>query len=382
MAGELAGLLQRTGWLRTLGGVDPALALLARRGELDMADVTRTLTTGEMAVVPAVRNCVYVLPGTARPAALAEACDIWQKRMANEAPKAGIRDGELEALGEAVVEVLSEPMTTGGIRRALPEDSIRSLGDAGNAVGISSTLPPALRLLEFTDLIRRRPFEGRIDTEKHVWESNPAPAADNRQTSARRAELVADYIASTGPVAPEGIASWLGASRSSTRSAIEATASVEVTIEGHGEAFVAAGQLDELVAAETLELPLVRLLGFEDLALVAHTPGAWFAPRHHSLRLPVWGRGSHTLGGAHHLAMRTVLIGDHMAGFWAWDPDARAVEVVLLESTDAATARAIGEAAEATTVFLRDNFGHAKMTSIDGESTERTRLDAVRAIAG
>lgn len=381
VSGSLGELLERTGWLRTLGGVDPALALLARRPDLDMADVTTALTAGEIAAVPAVRNCIYVVPDSARPGALAEARDILQKRMANEAPKAGIEDGELATLSEAVVEVLSAPMTTDEIRKALPDGSIRSLGDAGKSVGISSTLPPALRLLEFADRIRRRPFEGHIDTEKHLWEANRSPAPDERPSSERRPELVSEYIAATGPVTPEGIADWLGASRTATRTAIEATTSVEVTIEGHGTAFVAADQLDELMTAAPLGEPLVRLLGFEDLALVAHTPGAWFAPEHHGLRLPVWGRGSHTLGGAHHMAMRTVLVGDHMAGFWAWDPDGRAVEVVLLESTDATTAQAIGEAAEATTVFLRDNFGHAKMTSIDGEATERTRLEAVRAIA-
>ena len=59
-----------------------------------------------------------------------------------------------------------------------------------------------------------------------------------------------------------------------------------------------------------------------------------------------------------------------------------AVELVLLESTDAVTAEALGNEAEATTMFLRDNFGHARMTSIDGEATERSRLEAVRAIAG
>lgn len=382
VGGGLADLLRGTGWLRTLGGVDPALALLARRPGLSMEVVADSLGGGALAVVPAVRNCMYVVPDSSRAAAVAEARSVWEPRIAREAPRAGIADGELESLADLVLEVLSEPMTTDRIRSELPDGSIRSLGEAGRAVGISSTLPPTLRMLEFTDRIRRRPVDGRIDTEQHTWEANPAPVPDERPLETRRGELVADYVAATGPVTAADIGDWLGASKRATAAAIGAAGCTEVEIEDFGPAFVSTEQLDALLAAEPLDEPLVRLLGFEDLALVAHTPGAWFAPEHHGLRLPVWGRGSHTLGGAHHLAMRTVLIGHHMAGFWAWDPEARAVEVVLLESTDAATAQALGEVAEATTMFLRDNFGHARMTSIDGEATEKSRLDAVRAIAG
>ena len=391
VGGGLEDLVARTGWLRSLGGVDPALALLARRPGLDMTDVSTALVTGTLCVVPAVRNCIYVVPAATRAAALAEARSLWEKRITREAGTAGFDMAELESVGEAVLEVLAaapapapngDPLTTDQIRAALPDGTIRSLGEQGRAVGMSSTLPPALRLLEFSDRIRRRPAGGRLDSEKHLWVPNPSPSPDVRDSSARRADLVTGFVAQTGPVAPSDIADWLGASKGATSEAVEAAGLTEVEIIGLGPAYVHPEQLDSLLSAAPLPDGLVRLLGFEDLALVAHTPGAWFAPENHGLRLPVWGRGSHTLGGAHHIAMRTVLVGEHMAGFWAWDPDARAVEMVLLESTDAATAAALGEEAELTTLFLRDAFGHARMTANDGDATERSRLEAVRAIAG
>ena len=127
----------------------------------------------------------------------------------------------------------------------------------------------------------------------------------------------------------------------------------------------------------------MRLLGFEDVALVTHTPAAWFAPRHHDLRLPVWGKGDHTLGGANHLAMRTVLAGDHMVGLLGLGPRSPGGgDRAPGDHRRGNAVRHLGEAAEATTVFLRHGFGHARMTSIDGESTERSRLEALHHMLG
>ncbi|MCP4435596.1 MAG: winged helix DNA-binding domain-containing protein [Actinomycetia bacterium] len=380
VGGTLDHLLDETGWLRTLGGVDPALALLARRADLTLADISQAMADGGLAVTPAVRNCIYVVPGEKRAVALAEAHSKWERRIAREAPKAGIRDGELDEVAQAVLAVLAGPMTTEAISEALGEGAVRSLGEEGRSVGISSTLPPALRLLELTDRIRRHPVDYRIDTERHLWRTVAEPAPDERPDEQRRAELVADYARHCGPLHLEDFTAWMDSSKRDARAAIEAAGLVEVDVEGHGAAWCHADHFDELVSGEPIDPHLVRLLGFEDLALVAHTPAAWFADKHHDLRLPVWGRGSHTLGGAHHLAMRTVLIGSHMAGFWAWDPERRAVEVVVLEATDAEGTEAIGAAAEVTTAFLRESFGHARMTSIDGDATEQARLDALRAM--
>jgi len=383
--GSLAGLVESTGWIRTLGGVDAYLGLLARRPDLQRSDVDAAIAAGDLVISPAARNCTYLLPGARRSLALAEAAEQWEHTARRLHDKAGILDGELAAVGDAVLDVLARSMTTDEVRRALPDDACRSLGAEGKAAGVSSTLPPALRQLEFADRIRRRPVDDRADTERYVWEANPAPRPDTRSTAERRAELAAVFAGALGPVGHKEFAAWATISQRDSLAALEsADGLVEVDVESIGRAWLPDAGLLELVdgAREPIAPDVVRLLGFEDLGLVAHSPALWFDRRHHSLGMPVWGRGEHTLGGASHLFMRTVLIGDRMAGFWAWDPSRQTAEVALLEAPDAATRRSLVEAVERTSAFLHAEFGHARMTAIDGEGTEQARLAAIRGIDG
>jgi len=46
---------------------------------------------------------------------------------------------------------------------------VRSLGEKGKKLGLSSTLPPALRTLEFEGRIERTLEGGRLDSERYLW---------------------------------------------------------------------------------------------------------------------------------------------------------------------------------------------------------------------
>jgi len=382
IGGPLAELVGSTGWLRSLGGVDAHLALLARREGLDSTDVEAAVADRSLAVCPAVRNAIHVVPDGHRPLALAEAHGHWAEVAARQHPAVGITEQELGDLGEAVLAVLDQARSTDEVRRALPEGAVRDLGDAGRKEGISSTLVPALRRLEFTDRVRRRPDGDRLDTERHRWERVAAPAPFTGPAVERRARIASLFAGFAGPFTTGELATWAAVSPSDAEAAIESAGLVAVEVEAVGTAFTTAAQVESMLAGEAVAPDAVRFLGFEDLALVAHSPAAWFDPRHHGLTVPVWGRGEHTIGGASHLFMRTVLVGDRMAGLWAWDPDRQAVEVVMLDAPTGAAGQSVEEARERTTTFLRGRFGHARMTSLDGEATERSRVEALRSLAG
>jgi hypothetical protein len=382
VGGSLADLSERTGWPRALGGVDALIALSARRPGLDHAEVTREVEAGRLTVGPAVRNCVHVLPADHHALALAEAGEHWSHSAGREHAAAGIRDGELDEVGDAVLDLLGDAgdlLTTDQLRARLPVGLVRSLGPEGHKYGLSSTLPPALRMLEIRDRVRRRPVDGRIDREHYRWQRTVTPVTDDSPTGVRRARLAGLFARFTGPFTVRDLAAWLSIAQRDARAAVDHAGLAAVEVEGLGTAWIDPADVDDLCSAE-VDPRSVHLLGFEDLALVAHQPVAWFDESHHQLRLPVWGRGTHTLGGANHVAMRTVLVGDRMAGFWAWDPDAAAVEVGLLDRLDAAAQAEVGRAAEATTEFLRAGPGHARMTGNDGEGTERARLEALRSM--
>lgn len=55
-------LVSRTGWVRTLGGIDAYLALWSRRPGLRRAAVDEALASRRLAVAPAVRGCIYLVP--------------------------------------------------------------------------------------------------------------------------------------------------------------------------------------------------------------------------------------------------------------------------------------------------------------------------------
>jgi hypothetical protein len=278
-----------------------------------------------------------------------------------------------------VLEVIAAPMTTAEIRKALPGGAVRSLGDAGKKAGLSSTLPPALRLLEFQDRVRRRPVGDRIDTETYKWMPVDHPDPFDGTESERRAMLAEAFATFCAPFTVSELAAFAGFSKSAAQKSVDSADLLPVAVEGLGEAWVHQKTLDEDPADPGPTL--VRLLGFEDLALVAHSPSAWFDPAHHRKEMPVWGRGDHTLGGASHLFMRTVLCGDRMVGFWAWNPEVRRVEVALLDQLDSAAGAVLDVEVESVSEFLNKDFGNARMTAIDSESTERSRLDALRSIA-
>src|SRR5262245_21809882 len=60
-AEALPDLVARTGFIRTLGGVDGYLALLARHPDLQLTEVDRAVSSGALRVTPAVRGCIYLV---------------------------------------------------------------------------------------------------------------------------------------------------------------------------------------------------------------------------------------------------------------------------------------------------------------------------------
>src|SRR5262249_6712322 len=151
---------------RTLGGVDVYFALRARLAGLHRAEVDGAVEERRTQVLPAARGCMYLVPKSAAALCLRVADHLSRKRNEKEAEKAGLRPGEVDEVAEAVHQVLAArgALSTAGIRSALPAGVLRSLGDAGKKVGLSSALGPALRVLEFAGRVERALEGGRLDS--------------------------------------------------------------------------------------------------------------------------------------------------------------------------------------------------------------------------
>lgn len=380
-------LLARTGYVRTLGGVDAYLALRARVPSLRRAVVDAAVASGELSVSPAVRGCMYLVPSSEAPLCLQFAGALTKVRDARDRERAGIAEGEIEALGKLVHKTLLQqgPLTTDGLRRALPAGSVRSLGERGKKAGTSSPLPGTLRALEFAGRIQRTPEGGRLDTNTYLWRAAPKGLL----TSAKlpldphncHALLLDRFLAHAGTALLADFCAWSGLTQRDAKLARPHSSAIDIAIADVGPALAAP---DVLATVRKLDAAAdaVALLPFEDNLLhLGFGPALFVDEALHDLEVPVWGGGGATrLGDAAHMSFRCVLADGCVSGFWEYDPDTRTVVVQWLRAASSHAQKRVAELAEATSAFLRDEIGHGHSFSLDTDDELRRRLALLRSL--
>jgi len=390
----LVEALASAGFVRTLGGVDVYLAARARVPGMSQADLDAAVAARDLQVVPSVRGCIYLVPRRYVPLALRVASRLSHQRSEREQEKAGIRPGELDDVGRAVLSLLRDrgPQKPALLRRLLPKGTVRSLGSAGKKVGISSTLPPALRRLEFSGEIERVLENRRLDSERYLWgipKENPFEGADGPTRDlpedpldlfARCAEI---FFRGAGIGTRRDFAAWTGISQRDARAAMARCPLTELEVEGQPQTFY--GLEAELpIPDERLRAAreAIAFLPFEDNLIALHGGSALLVDEaHHDVPVPVWGRGrGTTVGDARHMSFRSLVAGGRIAGFWEYDPEEEDVVFACFEPPDRATRERLEEEAAAVTAFLRDDLGHGRSFSLDTDEALAERAAAIRAM--
>ncbi|MBX7080307.1 MAG: winged helix DNA-binding domain-containing protein [Nannocystaceae bacterium] len=374
--GTLAQIVAATGYLRTLGGIEAYVALRARRPTLTRATIDLAVGAGELRVVPAMRGCMYLVPERHVDRCLALAESLTRVRDDREAERAGIREAELDQLAAQVLVALRDgPATTDGLRKRLPDGAVRSLGAAGKKLGISSPLPMALRRLEFAGAIVRAPERDRVDTERYAWRKRRGVPELPTAAQLQR-ELARSYYAWAGVGTVPELAAWSGLSQRDAEAATDAAGVPAVTLADGTRAFAD----PEARAWAEREVDTVALLPFEDnLVALAGGPARWIAREHLQLSVPVWGsKQSKPLGDARHLALRTIVAGDRIVGFWEYDPGKRDVVTALLGKPAGALVDRVEAAAAELGSFVREEVGHGRSFSLDTDEALRERVAALR----
>lgn len=383
-SGDVTGLVARTGWKRTLGGVDVYLALRSRRPGLSREEVDAAAAAGDLRIVPAVRGCIYLVPGEHVPLVMALAADLSRPRTRRELDKVGCGWDEIDAVALEVLKALGKgPVTTQALRKELPEEALRGFGEAGKKVGISSPLPMALRELEFRAEIERRPLGGRLDTERYEW--GLAPKVKKKVPADKEGRLRAvarHFFEFFGPATRRELATWVGISQRDAKAAMEKLPLVDVAVEGRPDvAFL----LEDDLPGFTGDAPPERgfsFLSFEDNLLTVYGgPGVFAGEAHHGHPVKAWGSSKPaTLGEARHVAERPLFWGHRLVGFWEYDPDAAEVVAGTLEKLPGAARKGLAEEREGLTAFIRDELGHARSFSLDTDEKVRARAFAVRSL--
>jgi hypothetical protein len=378
------GVLEETGFVRTLGGVDVYIALRARVPEMRREDLDSVVAAHQAQVVPAARGCMYLVPRRHVPISLRVAGLLSRARDDRDQEKAGIRPGEVEEIAKAALETLRErgPLTTDGLRKALPAGTVRSLGEQGKKVGVSSPLPGALRRLEFEGLVERTLENRRLDSERYLWRAAAVSPFDGVQLSDDPLELYAGmarlFFHAAGLATQKNFAGWIGIAQRDAKAAIERLGLLPVEIEGSSDLHYLPEDRRDLL--EVSGADGVALLSFEDNLIHLHGGPAFLVDEeHHGSQVPSWGMGRpSTLGEAKHLSLRLFVAEGRIAGFWEYDPDTHEIVVRPFGPLSRKTRAKVDEAAVDLARFLTGDLGHGRSFSLDTDEELRKRSAKVR----
>ncbi|GIJ44776.1 hypothetical protein Val02_16620 [Virgisporangium aliadipatigenens] len=364
-----AEVLARTGWARSVGGVNPYLTLFSRAGagrEAVDADVAAV----EIHELPAARGCTYVVP------AADYALALQVGRHATEADvrtlaKLGVERAELTKLADAVLEVLGadralDPLA---LREELGE-AVRHLGEDGRRRGQSTTLPAVLGMLQAAGEIRRVPVDGRLDRQRYAYRRWSAPST-GLDDAAARVELARRYFDWTGAATLAHFRWFSGFGAAVARQAMAALDLVDL---GGGLFRPADSSYDSFERAPAPRISL--LAGIDGLLLLRRDLGTLLDAPDMIRPLP-GGRTGERLGTLADLPDHAIVDRGRLIGLWQFDPG----EGEVVWWTFGPAGDAVHEAVARTEEYLRTQVGDARSFSLDSPKSRAPRLAALRAAA-
>jgi hypothetical protein len=365
---EPAEVLARTGWARSVGGVNPYLTLFARAG------TRREAVDADAAIheLPAARGCTYVVPAADYALALQVGRHATEADMRTLA-RLGVERLELEKLAGAVLEVLGadralDPLA---LREELGE-AVRHLGEDGRRRGQSTTLPAALGMLQAAGEIRRVPLDGRLDRQRYAYTRWSAPRT-GLDDAAARVELARRYFDWTGAAT---LAHFRWFSAFSAAAARQAMAALDLVDLGGG-LFLPADSLASFRSYEREPAARCALLaGIDGLMLLRRDLAALLDPADAIRPLP-GGRTGERVGTAPDLPDHAIVDRGRLVGLWQFDPDEGEVVWWAFGPVGDALHDEVARVEE----YLRTQVGDARSFSLDSPKSRAPRLAALRAAA-
>jgi hypothetical protein len=376
-----AEVLERTGWVRGLGGVGTYLALYARAG-LSRESVDGAIAKLQIHELPAARGCTYIVP--ARDFALAlSAGEPFEGAEMKTALKLGVTEKEIAKLCGAVLKALEkEPLDPDGIREAVGNAS-RSLGEEGKKKGVTTTLPVAIGKLQAAGEIRRVSINGRLDQQRYryaLWRPNPA-AKFKMTVEEINIELARRFFSWIGPATLAEFQAFLGSSVKASKAAIDAlklTSDALKVTSDLGERWMLPADLD---AFESFKIPKQA-----HYALVSSIDGLSLFRREFKSLIDEadWNReaygdkGPARLGGLGDLHSHAIFDRGRLVGLWEFDPEADSIVWASFIPKNKDLEKAVARTEE----FVRAQLGDARGYSLDSVKSRSPRIANLRKFAG
>jgi hypothetical protein len=366
------GVLEATGWARSVGGAGPYLTFFSR-ARLSRETVDRALAAADIHELPSARGCTYVVPQRDYALALTVAAGYSDAPL-KQAMKFGVTTKEIDKLQAAVVKALKGgELDPEGIREAVG-GAARSLGPEAQKKGITTTLPIALGLLQTAGEIRRIPVNGRLDQQRYRyarWADNPLAKSKLSREEAF-VELARRYFTWVAPATLQQFAWFAGLG---VKAAKEAIAPLKLAADGDRLMFEA--DLDALKSLKVPREPQYALVSTLD-SITAHRRSVTELVDDQDLKRKVLEDTSLiTLGALSDLPSHGILDRGRLIGLWEYDLDANGIAWAAWTKADAALESTVAE----TERWVRTDLGDARSFSLDSPKSRAPRIASLRKLA-
>ncbi|MEV7552655.1 crosslink repair DNA glycosylase YcaQ family protein [Amycolatopsis sp. NPDC089917] len=364
-----AAVLERTGWMRSIGGSAPYLGLFAR-ARLDRETVDADVARLAVHELPSARGCTYVLPSTDFGLGLTVGAAAPAGELAAAEKYLGVTRAEVEQLCVTVADLLeasAEPLAPAAIKDAAGT-AVRSLGEAGRKRGTTTTLPLALGLLQVRGDIRRVPVNGRLDQQRYGYVRwTPSPRGELSDMDTARTELARRYFSWAAPASLKHFRWFSGFTSASAKKAVEPLDLVPLD----GTDLLMPKELaDEFAAFTVPSKPSYALLAGVDGIHLLHREMSRLLDDADVERPIPGGRAGETLGGQADPPSHLIVDRDRFAGLWEFDTETSKIVYRFFGNEDATLRETIAETQE----FVRDRLGDARSFSLDSPKSRASRV--------
>jgi hypothetical protein len=369
-----AGVLERTGWARSMGGSGPYLGFHGRGGAGREA-IDGAVAALEIHELPSARGCTYVVPASAFALALEVSQGFGQEADMRVARKLGVTDAEIDRLCTAVLDALRPAPLAPDELRAATGGASRSLGEEGRKKGLSTTLPLALGRLQSAGEIRRVPVNGRLDQQRYrytLWRPNPLdgfrPTPDECNV-----ELARLFFTWIGPASLAELQGFAGLGVKAAKAAVEPLHLVPLA--AGDERLLLPDQRRELEAFTAAPSPRYALVSNLDGILLLRCDVRGLLAPADTTRSAAGEKGPEALASLEYLPNHAILDRGRLIGLWEYDPGPGEIVWTCFIRPDATLRQQV----RATERFIRDDLADMRAFSLDSPKSRQPRLDQLRA---
>jgi hypothetical protein len=363
--------LARAGWQRSIGGVNPYLAIRARSGE-GRSQVDALAADLQIFELPSARGCTYVLPAEHFAVGLAIGRGFGMASDFAIARKLGVEDAEVEALKTAVTAALSRgPLAPSELKTALGE-KVRNLGEEGKRRGLTTTLPLALGLLQTEGRIRRKPVNGRLDTQRYDYELWDPALTGMPGVDEAAAEIAQLFFGWAGAATLKDFRDFTAFTVRTAQAARDRAGIVSFGEDT--DLLCLPGARENFAAYRAPSQPAYSLVGNLDSYLALRRTGSFWLHEEDQARLAPTDKGLRPVSQLAELWSHAILDRGRLIGLWEYDAEAERIVCSAWIPADEALRAEI----DAVETYIREDLGDARSFSLDSPASRRPRLDALR----